>query len=480
MLHQGPEWEDTAAGSACLGSGHFGSEGGASQAQQGQHCRQHDINPEAAAAELGLDSKAQAREVAQASGKELAGAPQADDGRDMGGSVIRAERLLAGSGADPDPRHARHLEARAQPDIDSAQGGCTAIGWREGDAHPSPAPALPRACGVLAARTDEGSLLGTPGIFMSIAAEAVPFEGDAEGAELSADAEATGACRSQQMNRGAHSSACTVEGEDGMQAQDAVVAQAIPSAQQRSNDAFSGAADDGKGIPVSVSQCNMLQVPEEAISELADLAPIGWQRHFEASLYGPAPGGAGQAGNTEPAAGLLIRPAQGPEQIHQESGTVRPGSHVACEASAAGRPQLASAVRWTSGRGQGAVSVAGPADDAELEAVPAAGASQTPAAAQQQRRGALRKLAACPAGCPAAESKPEAGAAAVPATEASQASKQGQQRPRRPSCARETRQSKGQQPLMSLYAFSLLLSLRLLDAILQPWQSFGLLKGLRS
>ena len=81
MQHQNPEWEDTASGSACMGTKQSDSEGGASREQQGQHCSQHTISFEAAAAGLGMAIPKQAYEVAQANSDELAGAPQADDGR---------------------------------------------------------------------------------------------------------------------------------------------------------------------------------------------------------------------------------------------------------------------------------------------------------------------------------------------------------------------------------------------------------------
>ena len=422
MQHQNPEWEETATGSACIGKRQSESEGDASRAQQGQHCSQHNISSEAAAAGLGLASLGEADEVAQASGRELAGAPQAADCMDMDGSAGRAERLVAKISAVRDPQQARHLEARAQADNDSASGDCTASGWREVEARPPAAQTIPQACDMLAAPTNIGGLPGAPGICMSIAAEAVPSEAAADDAQLSTDGEATGACHSQHMSRALHSGS---------------------------------AADSKDGIPVSVSQCNMAQIPEDSISELADLAPIGWQREFEASLYGPVPGSAGQAGNREPAAGQLARPAQEAAQTQQESSTAQPKGHLAWNASAAGGPQLARALRRREGRGQGAVSAAGPANDTELEAGPAAGASQALAAAAQRRRGAPRQLAACPAEGPAGEHEPEAGAAAVPAAEASQASELGQQRQLQPSCIQATRQSKGQQPLISLYTWCL-------------------------
>ena len=454
MQHQNPEWEDTATGSACMGTKQSDSEGGASQEQQGQHCSQHNISSEAAAAGLGMAIPKQAYEVAQDNSDELAGAPQADDGMGMDGSAAEAERLVATSSAVRDPQHARQLEARAQPDIDNTLGDCTASGWHGVEAGPIAAPTLPHACTVLAAPRDKGSLPGAPGICMSIAAQAMPPEADADLAEPSAD----GACHSKQMSMAAHSSAGAAEGDSGTLAQGVGVAQATRNAQPRGSALYSSAADNKDGISVSVSQCNMAQIPEESISELADLAPVGWQREFEASLYGPASCSAGQAGSREPAAGQLTRPVEGPDQTQQVSSTVHPRSHPACKAPAVGRPQLAKAIRRRGGRGQGAVSAAGPADDTELEAVPAAGAAQAPAAAPQRRRGAPRKLAARPAEGPAVEHEPEAGAAAVQAAEASQASKLGQQRQMRPSREQETRQFKGQQPLRSLNTWSLCFS----------------------
>ena len=414
MQHQNPEWEDTATVSACMGNVQSESEGDASRAQQGHYSSQHDISSEAAAAVMGLGSPGQACEVAQVSGMELAGAPQAEDVMDMDGSAAGAERLVANPSAVRDPQHARHLETRAQPEYDSRLRDCTASVWREVDACPSAAPTLPQASNVLAAVTDEGSLPGAPGISMSIAAEAVPSEADADGAELSADGEATGACRSQQVSRALRSCAGAAEREGGTLTQGAGAAQAARNAQLRGSALYSSEADIKDGISVSVSQCNMAQIPEESISELADLAPIGWQKEFEASLYGPMPGDAGQAGIREPAAGQLTRPAQGPEQTQQVSSTVHPRYHPAENAPAAGSPQLARASRRRGGSRQGAVSAAGPANDTELEAVPAAGASH--------------------------------------------ASRLGQQRQKRTSGEQATRQSKGQQPSMSLHTWSLCFS----------------------
>ena len=409
MQHQNLEWEDTATGSACMGTKQSDSEGGASREQQGQHCSQHNISFEAAAAGLGMASPEQAHEVAQASSNELAGAPQADDGMGMDGSSARAERLLANISAVQDAQHARHLETRAQPEYDSDSRDRTASDGREVEACPSAAPPILQACDVLAAVADEGSLPGAPSISKSIAAQAMPFEADADLAEPSADGEATGACRSKQMSRATHSSVGAAQGEGGMPAQGADAAQATRNAQLRSSALHSSAADSNDGISVSVSQCNLAQIPEESISELADLAPVGWQREFEASLYRPMPGSAGQAGTGEPAAGQLTGPAQGPEQTQQAFSTVHLRSHPAWKAPAAGRPQLTRAVRRRGVRGQGAVGAAGQADDTELEAVPAAGPSQ--ALKLRQQRQSFGK--------------------------------------------HETRQSKGQQPLMSLYTWSL-------------------------
>ena len=396
-------------GSACWGTKQSGLDSDASRAQQGQLCSQHNIGAEAAAAGLGMASPEQAHEVAQASSKELAGAPQADDGMGMDGTAAEAERLVANPSAVRDPQQARHLEARAQPDNDSASGDCTGSGWREVQACLSAAPTLSQACNVLAAPTDEGRALG---ISISIAAQAMPSEADTEGAELSADGKATGACCSHQMSRATHSSVGAAQGEGGMPAQGADAAQATHNAQLRGSALHSSAADSKDGISVSVSQCNLAQIPEESISELADLAPVGWQREFEASLYGPMPGSAGQAGTGEPAAGQLTGPAQGPEQTQQAFSSVHLRSHPAWKAPAAGRPQLTRAVRRRGVRGQGAVGAAGQADDTELEAVPAARPSQ--ALKLRQQRQSFGK--------------------------------------------HETHQSKGQQPLMSLCTWSLRLS----------------------
>ena len=300
MQHQNPEWEDTATGSACMGTKQSHSEGGASREQQGQHCSQHNISFEAATAGLGMAIPKQAYEVGQANSDELAGAPQADDGMGMDGSAAEAERLVANISAVRDSQHARHLETRAQPKYDSGPRDRTASGGREVEACPSAAPPVLQACDVLAAVADEGSLPGAPSISNSIAARAVPFEADADLAEPSADGEATGACRSQQMSSALHGSAGAAEGVSGMLTRDSGAAQATSNAQPRGSALHSSAADSKDGISVSVSQCNLAQIPEESISELADLAPVGWQREFEASLYGPMPGSAGQAGTGEP------------------------------------------------------------------------------------------------------------------------------------------------------------------------------------
>ena len=466
MQHQNPEWEDSATGSACMGNAQSGSEAIASRAQQGQHRSQHGISCEAAAAEIGSNRPEQAREVAQASDKELARTLQAEIGVRMDGSVAGAQLPTTELSAVQAPQHVRHLQAQAQPDTDSASGDCTVSDWRKEEACPSAAPPRSQACMVLAATPEAGTLPGAPGISLSIFAEAVPSEADAEGADLSADAEAPGACLSQQMSRASHSKAGAADDEGGTSAQGACATQATRDAQQRGNELYSHAVDNEDGISVSVSQCNMKEVPEESISELAGLAPVGWQREFEAGLYRPLPGRAGQVGNAELAAGQLTRPAQSAAATQQD-----PRSHSARKAPAAGRPQLAGAIRRDGARGQGSGSVAGPADNVELEAVPAVIASQGPAAVQQRRRGRPRKLAVHPAEGPAAEHGPEARPVAVPAAEASQASDPGQ-RQKRPSLLQTTLQSKGQQLMMSLY-ISLYLSLSIPDALLQPWHPSG-------
>ena len=104
-------------------------------------------------------------------------------------------------------------------------------------------PPILQACDVLAAVADEGSLPGAPSISNSIAARAVPFEADADLAEPSADGEATGACRSQQMSRALHGSAGAAEDVSGMLTRDSGAAQATSNAQPRGSALHSSAAD---------------------------------------------------------------------------------------------------------------------------------------------------------------------------------------------------------------------------------------------